>query len=329
SSPQRQAVDFVEQRLSGVGLLDISVQGNQRDAFKNPENLRVLENLETHVAGILGVDTTTSLNHFMKDMHKSFHDEKPEYYEIPDSRQLISQYLLLYDADDIQDVVNTDFDHARIMARLGVHSSSEQSRVIAAAKSSIDQLDTAGLSIRVTGQAVQDVNIVRALVSGQIYSLGIAGVVISLLMFIVFKSLSLGFLSLLPNIFPILLNFGIMGLLGIPLNTATSLIAAVAIGIAVDDTIHFLFFYNAKRKQGISAVEAVKSTVLIKGRALVSTSVILCVAFGVLLLSSFVPIIYFGLLSALIMLTALLGDLVLLPAVLMFKSGSAGSGIEC
>ena len=324
SSPERQAIDFVEDRLSGVGMLDVSIRSGEFDAFKDPDNLEVIEKLESHIKKIPGVDVTTSFNHFIKDMNMSFHNEDPDYYTIPDSRGLVAQYLLLYDSDDIEDFVNPDFDHSRIMVRLGVHGSAEQALIIDDIWNFIDQLDAPGLSMRVTGQAVQDVNIIDAIVFGQIYSLSIAVGVISLLMFMVFRSLALGFLSLIPNCFPILLNFGIMGLMGIPLNTATSLIAAVAIGIAVDDTIHFLSRYNRGRKQGLSIARAVETTMLVKGRALLSSSAILCVGFGILVLSSFMPIVYFGALSALIMITAVIGDLIVLPAVLMLKGNGRG-----
>ncbi|WP_035244502.1 efflux RND transporter permease subunit [Desulfonatronovibrio hydrogenovorans] len=320
SSPERQAIDFVEERLSGVGMLDVSIRGAELDAFKDPLNLEIVEQIEDYIQDISGVDVTTSFNHFIKDMNMSFHNEDPLYYRIPESRQLVAQYLLLYDSDDIEDFVNTDFNHTRIMVRLGEHSSARHAEIIRDLRGFLDELKTDNLSFQITGQAVQDVNIIDALVFGQIYSLSIAVVIISVLMFLVFKSIPLGFLSLVPNCFPILLNFGIMGLLGIPLNTATSLIAAVAIGIAVDDTIHFLSKYNQERKKGQSISVAVEQTIMIKGRALLSSSAILSIGFGVLVLSSFMPIVYFGVLSALIMLTAVIGDLVVLPAILMSRT---------
>lgn len=319
SSPERQAVDFVQKHLSGVGQLDISVQAGKRDAFKEPHNLAVLQNMEKFLAKQPGVDKVISFNHFIKDMHMSFYNEDPAYYALPDSRQLVSQYLLLYDSDDISDYVNSEYDHTRIAVRLNEHSSREQKLLIQKIQEHIDDLSQTGLSMRVTGQAMQDVNIIQALVSGQVYSLALALLVISVFMFVVFKSLLLGLLCLIPNTFPVLFNFGLMGLLDIPLNTATAIIAAVAIGIVVDDTIHFLSYYTTQRRQGRIVSLAVQSTMLVKGRALVSSSLILCIGFGILLLSNFMPIVYFGMLSAVIMILALVGDLVLLPAILLCK----------
>ena len=127
---------------------------------------------------------------------------------------------------------------------------------------------------------------------------------------------------MLPNLFPILLNFGIMGALDIPLDTGTALIAAVALGIAVDDTIHFLSEYQRGRAQGIAAPKVLASVIEIKGRAILSSSLILSLCFGVNMLSRFVPVIHFGLLCAVIMVTAVIADLVLLPAVILLKKKS-------
>ena len=181
----------------------------------------------------------------------------------------------------------------------------------------ISAMETKGMDIQISGRAVQDVNTIDTLVSGQIKSLTSAVAVIFLIIIFVLRSFSLGLLSLLPNIFPIVLNFGIMGLFNIPLNTATALIAAVAIGIAVDDTIHFLTEFKQNLVGGADVHKAVKETIQKKGRALILSSLILTIGFGVMIFSSFVPTIYFGLLSAIIMLTALIGDTLVLPSAIL------------
>jgi hypothetical protein len=124
---------------------------------------------------------------------------------------------------------------------------------------------------------------------------------------------------MIPNLFPILLNFGIMGLFNIPLDTGTALIAAVALGIAVDDTIHFLTDYQRRRAQGVPIMETLQGVIQDKGRAIISSSMILTIGFGVLVLSRFMPVVHFGLLCAVIMITALIGDLVLMPAMISQK----------
>jgi hypothetical protein len=133
-------------------------------------------------------------------------------------------------------------------------------------------------------------------------------------MFFVLRSFSLWALSILPNLFPIALNFGIMGLFNIPLNTATALVATVAICIAVDDTIHFLTEFKSNLTHGVHTREAIQNTLQNKGRAMILSSLILACGFGVMVFGRFVPTIHFGTLSALIMITALIGDILILPA---------------
>ena len=319
NSPVHTSIAFVEKRLSGVGSLDISLKAKAEDAFKKPSNLKVIEKLEQYIKSLKGVDVTTSFVDFIKAMNESFHGEDPRYYKIPETRQMVSQYLLLYDSDDIGDFINDTYDHARISVRIARHSSAAQDRLIHEIQNYIANMDHLGIETRITGRAVQDVNTIDALVKGQVYSFSLAAGVICIIMFFVFRSFAIGFLSLVPNLFPIILNFGIMGALGIPLNTATALIAAVALGIAVDDTIHFLSEYNKQRTLNNPIPKSLEIVIFSKGRAIISSSLILCIGFGVLVLSNFVPTINFGMLSAIIMITAAIGDMIILPSIMLFK----------
>lgn len=317
----RQELSYIEANLSGVGSVDISLKAHERDAFRDPANLAVIESLQRHAQSLPGVDRTMSFVDFLKDMNESFHNENPEFHRIPESRELVSQYLLLYDSDDIMDFISTDQDRARILIRIAEHSSAGQSRIITALQGFIDSQDTLGLDVRITGRAVQDVNTIDALVWGQIQSLALAAAVIIVIMFLALRSFTVGAWSLIPNIFPIVVNFGVMGALGIPLNTATALISVVALGIAVDDTIHYLTEFNQARTRGLPIPEALRKVTLEKGKAITATSVILSLGFGVLLFSNFAPTASFGGLSALIMITAWVGDMIVLPAAMLVFCG--------
>ena len=321
SSPIRRALDVVESNLAGVGSLDISFKAGELDAFKDPANLRMIDKIQQFISKLEGVDKTISFVDFIKDMHQSFHNEDELFYAIPDSFELISQYLLLYDSDDTEDYINGDYDRARLAVRISVHSTRQQQALIDKIQGMLDQIDHNGLEIRITGDAVEQVSVVDATVKSQIYSLGLATLVICVIMFLVFRSVGLAALSMLPNLFPILLNFGIMGAFDIPLDTGTALIAAVALGIAVDDTVHFLSEYQCRRAQGTAIPKVLASVIRVKGRAIISSSLILCLGFGVTMLSRFIPVVHFGLLCAIIMITAVIGDLVLLPAVILLSKG--------
>ena len=319
-SPVRQSTVFVEKELAGVSTLDISLKAGKPDAFKQPAALGVMETLQNHVNQLDGVDKTLSFVDFIKDMNQSFHGESSAFYTLPDSADLIAQYLLIYESDDIRDFVNETFDHARMSIRMSRHATGEQAVIIRDIRAFLAGMDTGGLDIRISGRALQDVNTIDALVSGQIYSLATASAIIIGIMFFVLRSVPLGLLSILPNLFPIVLNFGIMGLFGVPLNTATALIAAVAIGIAVDDTIHFLTELRNNLAAGADTAAAIRRTILVKGRAIILSSLILCIGFGVMVFSRFVPTVNFGSLSAVIMITALIGDILVLPAAVRMIS---------
>jgi predicted RND superfamily exporter protein len=318
-SELRQDLDFIQNNLSGVSTLDISIKSDTFDAFTDPENLAVIDEIQAFLHTLPGVDTSISFADYIKEMNKSFHDEDSAYYVIPGQRDLIAQYLLLYDSENIDDYVNNAFDHARILVRLSENSSARQAQLIDRINEFLEDLPQDDLKMRITGSVVQQVNVIEAVTDGLVSSIALALVVITVIMFVVLRSVKVGFLSLVPNLFPLILNFGIMGLLGIPLDTSTALIAVVALGIAVDDTIHFLSEYNFFRQQKMSMVDSLESVLLGKGLAIVTTSVILCAGFGVLVFSNFVPTFYFGLLSAMVMLTALVGDMLLLPSIMLLR----------
>lgn len=317
SDPLRRSLDFVERKLAGVGSFDVSVRSEKAEALKDPALLSFLEALQRRGEALEGVDTSLSLADFLKDMHKAFHGEDSAFYRLPESRDLVAQYLLLYDADDLDDFVDESYRNARVAFRLSEHRSGVQAEILDRIRRFMQTSAPEGVSVRLTGRAVEDVNTIDALVTGQVQSLALAALVIWAVMIGALRSWKLGLLSALPNLFPLTLNFGILGLWGIRLNTATALIAAVAVGMAVDNTIHFLTIYAQDRSMGFSRADAVGRVILSKGTAMISSSLILVIGFGALVFSRFVPTVHFGLLCALIMVTALIGDLILLPALVL------------
>ncbi len=320
NSKIRIATNFIEKNLAGIETLDISLSAAKEDAFKYPDNLKLIQKIQKYINGVKGVDKTISIVDFIKNMNQSFHNENKKYFSIPNSKALISQYLLLYNSDDLDHFVNEAFNHAKISIRLSAHSTGGQKKIINEISSFINKLKTKDVKIRITGRSLQNVNTIDALVKGQIYSLTAAAGVIIFILFIFLKSFSLGCISIFPNLFPILLNFGIMGLFKIPLNTATALISAIAIGIAVDDTIHFLSEFKLNLSKGNNTQQSVIKSLLSKGKAMSVSSLILCIGFGVMVFSRFVPTINFGVLSSIIMITALMGDIFILPSVVLFLS---------
>ncbi len=319
STREYKDLHFVESHLSGTASMDIYFATNQTTGFKNPYLLKKLDQVEQFSRGIKGVDVALGFSDYLKEMNKAFHNNNPKYYILPSSIDMVSQYLLLIDHSTIGDFVTEDYKKSRISLRLSKHSSRAQEKIIQKLRFYLVKhlRHIPSLYTRITGRAMEQVEIIDALVKSQMESLLLAGITISIIMIVLFGSIFLGILSLLPNIFPIMLNFAIMGIVGITLNTATALISAVAIGIAVDDTIHFLTTYQRNRKKGKGIKEATSATMLHKGHAMIVSSIILFFGFCVLVTSSFRPTFEFGLLTSIIMLSALIGDLIFLPAILL------------
>ena len=167
--------------------------------------------------------------------------------------------------------------------------------------------------MELTGTVVLYAMIIDTLTKGQIRSLGLAFLIITLLMGLYMRSLRIGLISMIPNLFPVLFVLGVMGWTGISLNIVTVMISSIALGIAVDDTIHYLARYRVEWGKTGDRLQAMRRTMLHTGRAIVFTSVVMAGGFWVICLSDFRPNIYLGLLTGVAMIAALLGDLLLLP----------------
>jgi predicted RND superfamily exporter protein len=322
SSPVYQDAMFVDKNAGGVNTLEVSFQGKETDTFLMPKNLETMETVAQYLRNMPEIEQVTSINDFLKQMNKSFHNENPDYYKLPDSKNMTAQYLLLYGGDELYNFIDTEYRWARLSARVTEHSSTKLKVYIENLNEFIkENLNNSGLEIRITGKTYLVNKLVKSIVDSQVKSLSLAFLIIFGVLFIVFRSFSIGLISIIPNTLPILFNLGLMGIVGIPLNTATAIISAVAIGIAVDDTIHFLNQYQLERKKGSSINNACIASIEKKGVPIITTSLILIVAFGILVFSSFVPTAQFGFLSAVIMLFAIISDLLILPTVLLIRKG--------
>jgi predicted RND superfamily exporter protein len=250
-------------------------------------------------------------------MNWGFNAEDPEYRRIPDNERLISQYLFIYDGDDLFDFVDQEFQTSHISLSINVHSASDIKALMDNIRTYLRDNIPDGLEWEVAGYSRLFADMEDLLVKGQIYSLWTALGLIFLIMLVLWRSLSGAILCMIPNISPILLIFITMGLFGIWLDVATAMIASIAVGIAVDDTIHVYHGYFKRVKAGIKPVNALARTFRQAGRAVITTTIILSAQFMILVLSWFQPTTHFGLLTSIGLWTALVFDLLLLPAILI------------
>lgn len=319
--PIRVATRRIDETLVGTMPLAVAFEGTQRDELKDPAKLALMRDFQRWLDKQPEVDRTLSPVNFIEEMHWAFNAEKSGFRTLPDSRALISQYLFIYDGDDLYDVVDRDFQHAQVMLNLNVHSANAISGLIERARAYLEGNVGDRLQWNFAGAGRLFADMEDLLVAGQVWSLVAALALIFLFMWFLFRSGEAATLGMIPNLSPILVIFIIMGVFGIWLDMATAMIASIAVGIAVDDTIHVYDGFRRRLVRGISPVLALVRTYRSAGRAVIITTFILSTQFLVLVTSDFVPTRSFGFLTAIGLVTALLFDLLLLPALLIVIYG--------
>jgi len=307
---------LLQHHLGGVRPLDLVLTGTP-GAFTDPERLARLARFGEWVRTVEGIDGATSAADLLNSLFARL-DGKP----IGDhTRPAIAQGYLFFElseegSDELARYLSGDRAIAHIALQEGESRTSKMKVQVEQIRARVAR-DFPELKLEVTGYAHFYMQISDLIVRSQIRSLAIALVSVTAMMILLFRSWRTGLLSMVPNIVPLACTFGLMGVTGIPLNSATAMVASVALGLAVDDTIHFLNHLRQERKHAPSVAVALAPALRAVARPMLYTSLILGIGFGTLLFSRFVPSFYFGLLAVTTVVTALLGDLFLLPALLL------------
>lgn len=311
----------IYQQMSGSFPIHVAMSGPSEDYFEEPSNVAELARFQVFLNAIEGVDKTISFADYIRLVNYAYNRFDPKYYALPqdpyEMRMLVNNFKVLLGNDLLKSFMSPDMRQANILMLTHIASSRQflQTKQMILDHVAVD-LDKA-LSWDVTGLGMVIAASSHLLTVGQVKSLSISLVLIFGVMVALFLSAKVGLIAVIPNLFPILLNFGIMGLFGIPLSVATSLIASVAIGLAVDDTIHYLVRYNREFKKDLDKDRAMRDTLMAVGRPIIFTSLTIGFGFSVLLFSHFQPTAIFGLLMVITMISALVGDLILLPTFMM------------
>jgi diguanylate cyclase (GGDEF)-like protein len=310
----------IYQRLSGSFPINVVMGTPQADYFEDPEHLADIERLEAFLEKLPGVDKTISFADYLKLVNYALNRFEPQYYALPQEafevRMLINNYTTMLGEDMLTRFMSPDFSTVNILLMTHISSSKAflqiREEILAHAKQNFSKdlvWDVTGLGMTISVSS-------HLLTAGQIKSLAITMVLVFGMMFALFLSSKVGLIAIVPNLFPIIVNFGIMGWFGVELSMVTSLIASIAIGLAVDDTIHYLFRYNREFKTDLDEKRAIKDTLIHVGKPITFTTVTICVGFSILLLSSFKPTAIFGVMMVITLLSALVGDLILLPSLI-------------
>jgi predicted RND superfamily exporter protein/CRP-like cAMP-binding protein len=332
-------INDVHESLAGVSLFYLVVETGVDGAAATPETLETITKLQTFLQQTGRIDSTLSIADYIKQLNREMNGGDPAYDRIPNSAHLTSQYLLLLHPDDIEQYIDYGRAAANILVRHKQTSTKAldeliaelnefvvtdlrlQMRFAAADKPS----DPAGLVaanvgmpmiVTATGEGIlmnrAADTLVVDMVTGLLSTITVVGIICSLL----FMSIRAGLLSLVPNVLPIGFILGAMGLLDIPLNVGTAMIAAIAVGIAVDDTVHYMARNSRELDRQHDQILATFATLRSEGRAIISTSLALAGGFSVLAVSTFLPAAQFGVLSAVVMIVALVADLTITPVLM-------------
>ena len=318
----RMAFEDIHRNLAGIYPVNVILRSRQEGYFASPEVLRKVEALQKHLAEIEGLDLSISIVDLLKFeglFTRAFRD-KEKTYVVPDDpflvREAIKNYRL-FEANELVDhFVSKDLSAINIVCRSHIASTRDFIQTEKAITSCLRDCCPKEIAFDVTGLSMVGSHSAQALTRGQIQSLGLALMCIFVLLSVLFLSPKVGLLSMIPNLFPILVNFGIMGWLGLHLTVATSLVASIAIGLAVDDTIHYVFRFKHQFSWDFSRKQANYRTISDVGKPITFTSIAIGLGFFVLLFSNFVPTSVFGLLILVTMASALFGDLFILPVIM-------------
>ena len=321
-SPIRIADEILNEKFGGTSLFNVVLEGTEPDDIKDPEILRGMDALQKRFTGMEDIGRAVSAVDFIKRMNQAMHNGDPSYYAIPDSKELIAQYLLLFSfsggSGELDSFVNFDYTNGQILLQMksqsgylaqGIVNEVRDYREKGPVSPKITDIYTTGLSM-----LAREFN--RLVVESQVMSFAVSFILVVLIVSVMFRSFKLGCYSVVPLVVPIVLNFGIMGVTGIKLNAATAVIASLAIGIGIDYSIHFLSRYRHEIMLQGSVDKAVDASLNTSGRAIMYNALAVAAGFLVLVPSNFVIISQMGILVALVMLTTSLASITLLPAMI-------------
>ena len=302
--------------LAGMQVFFVTVTAQEGFDFKDPQELKKLESIHVFMQEQGAYDNITSVLDYIKLMNQEVNQADSTFYSIPDDRMMIEQYVMLFKRVGIDRFLSADAKRANFIVRHNLSDSASLNGYLADLSVEMDKVLGQVNPYVLTGKNLMINKAAESLFVSQIWSLGLLVIIICIVMSFLYSSLLAGIISIVPNMIPVIIMFGTMGFLGIPLNPGTAIVAVIAVGIAMDDTIHLLSTYNKEcRVDGDQSAAAIRS---IKAEAIpiISTSIALAAGFSVFFLSRFTIVTQFGELAALTMVGAMITDLLITPILL-------------
>jgi uncharacterized protein len=325
SSQTRQDIEYFDDVYRGMMNLDIILDSGETEGIKDPSFLVQLNEIENWLQQRETLGPINSLADYLKEINQALNGDDPNFYRLPSSREMTAQFLLLYESsganEDLSDIKDFDNRFTRLVVPVVNMEASEMQAELESIEAYLDA-NYPELQAVITGTmalyTVQDTYISEGMALSFLVALG----VITLFFIVLFKSVKYGLLSIIPSVLPIVLAGSFAGLIGISLDQSAVIVFAMTMGIAVDDAIHVMSRYLVAKNEGDGTKQSIARAMNESGRAVVFSSFVLVFGFSVLCFASFTTIIYVGLFGAIIMTLALIGDLVVLPAILYWADGT-------
>ena len=319
----RVASELINDELKGSMYLEVVIDSGRENGLHDPELLARIDEMRRWSSAYqyqdLVVGKTVSLVDVVKEIHQALNENRRDFYTLPDDRQLIAQELLLFEnsgSDDLNDFVDSTFRTGRFTLKLPFVDSVQYEPFMNRIEEQYAVILGDHAEFHLTGIMAVMGRTFMAVIRTMARSYAIALAVITPLMILLIGSLRLGLLAMIPNLFPIIITLGTMGWMGLTLDMFTLLIGSIAIGLAVDDTIHFMHNFRRYYERTGDVAEAVRSTLTTTGQALLFTSLVLSAGFSIFAFASLTNLVVFGLLTSLTIVLAFLADLILAPALL-------------
>jgi hypothetical protein len=327
SSEGRQAIEHVGKRTGGSVPVEVIIDSGEVDGVKDVEFMRTLDETVTFIEGYqtehLKVGKVLAINAMLKETNQALFDNQKSAYVIPDSRELIAQEFLMLEtsgAEDLFKLVDNSYQKARVTILTPWVDALYFGDYVRGIEKEIKQRFGDKTTIEVTGIVPMLAKTLKEIMNATAMSYAIAFVVITFMMMVLLGSVKYGIVSMLPNILPIAFVMALMKVTGAPLDMFTMLIGSIAIGLAVDDTVHFMHgFMRGYAKHG-DANKAVRDTLHTSGRAMVITSTVLMLGFVIYVFSAMNNLINFGIFTSLCILVALLADFWMIPALVILMN---------
>ncbi len=313
--PLIQDTRRIHEDLAGIKIFFISLESKQAKAFQVPKNIQKLADIQRFLNSQGVYDRSISLADHLKFINREFRDSTVD-DALPETRQLVAQYLMFFQRGDLDSYVSHDYSRANIVVRHNITDSHMLNQYIEELQGVIDQIVGPDMKSFIIGENLMVNNAAESLMVAQVKALALLLALIFLIMSAMFTSFKGGFIALVPAIIPIALMFGIMGYLDIPLNPGTAMVAVIAIGIAIDGTIHLLARYNELCRRTSDYIGAVNTAVHEEATPLIVSSIALAFGFGILIFSNFTIVAQFGALAAATMLFSIFANLLITPIIM-------------